>query len=401
MSQAAPRRGFENKEFKERLDKVHKVITENNLDGILFSSEPEIRYFTGFFTQFWQSPTRPWFIFIPVDKRPVAIIPSIGQRLMRDCFIEEIYTWSSPAGDYDGIQLLSEIISKYSKSTHNVGLMMGRETNFRAPLNDINKMFVNLRETAKFVDVTKNIQHLKMIKSSAEIEKIRHICGITSDVFESVPNWISADMPLSQVFRQFKIQALSAGVDDVSYLVGAAGSGGYYDIIAPPNDRPIRDGDILMLDTGCIWDGYFCDFDRNFRFGKVNDEAESAHRTLIESIEKVAKSIQPGRTKSKDLFETMNCILRPDMNDSSAMAEENVGRYGHGLGMQLTEPPSHTNWDQTIIEAGMVLTLEPSINYGKENFLMVAEENILVTESGVEFLSKPVGKELPHIPVGH
>ena len=100
---------------EEAKTKARKIITENNLDGILFSSKPEIRYFIGFFTQFWQSPTRPWFIFIPVDKRPVAIIPSIGQRLMRDCFIEEIYTWSSPAGDYDGIQLLSEIISKRLK----------------------------------------------------------------------------------------------------------------------------------------------------------------------------------------------------------------------------------------------------------------------------------------------
>ena len=83
------------------------------------------------------------------------------------------------------------------------------------------------------------------------------------DVFDDLPNWHLDGTPLSELFRTFKINALTVGVDDVSYLVGAAGNGGYFDIIAPPTDRNLKAGDIFMLDTGCIWDGYFSDFDRN------------------------------------------------------------------------------------------------------------------------------------------
>jgi Xaa-Pro aminopeptidase len=63
----------------------------------------------------------------------------------------------------------------------------------------------------------------------------------------------------------------------------------------------------------------------------------------------------------------------------------------------LTEPPSHTNWDQTVITAGMTLTLEPSIGYGN-GLTMVAEENLLVLEDRVVLLSTRASRDLPVIP---
>ena len=79
--------------------------------------------------------------------------------------------------------------------------------------------------------------------------------------------------------------------------------------------------------------------------------------------------------------------------------DDGVGRYGHGLGTQLTEPPSHTNWDQTVITAGMTLTLEPSLGYGN-GLTMVAEENLLVLEDRVVLLSTRAPRALPVISAG-
>ena len=73
-----------------------------------------------------------------------------------------------------------------------------------------------------------------------------------------------------------------------------------------------------------------------------------------------------------------------------------VGRLGHGLGMQLTEWPSNTASDNTVLEPGVVLTLEPGMAFlpGKE---MVHEENIVITEDGPEWLSIRAAEELPII----
>jgi len=90
----------------------------------------------------------------------------------------------------------------------------------------------------------------------------------------------------------------------------------------------------------------------------------------------------------------MDAVLRPD-GDSDGGGDD-VGRYGHGMGIQLTEPPSHTAWDDTEIGANMTLTLEPSIIY-EGGFLMVAEENILITETGVELMTDRAPRDLPII----
>ena len=148
---------------------------------------------------------------------------------------------------------------------------------------------------------------------------------------------------------------LTEGAEDVPYLVGGAGQGGYADVISPPSDQPLENGDILMLDTGATLGGYFCDFDRNFAIGKASDQCRRAHETLHRATEAALAIARPGRT-CRDLFEAMAGVIGEGGGD--------VGRYGHGLGIQLTEPPSLVAFDNRVLEAGMVLTLEPGRGLG-------------------------------------
>ena len=71
-----------------------------------------------------------------------------------------------------------------------------------------------------------------------------------------------------------------------------------------------------------------------------------------------------------------------------------VGRYGHGLGMQLTEPPSLIEFDDTILAPGMVITLEPSLTISPGK-IMVHEENIVITDGAPHLLSERAARELP------
>ncbi len=401
-----PQRGFDFAEFTSRCTKAQLAMTADDIDALLLTSEADIRYFTGFMTQFWQSPTRPWFVLIPASGKPVAIIPSIGVPLMRDCYIGNLQSWPSPAADDDGINLLISVIRDHLGTSGQLGMMMGRETAIRMPFSDLQTLQGGLDGIA-FCDMTDSIQHIRMVKSPAEQAKLTHVCQIVSGVFADVPKWAQVGMPLDDLFRQFKIKALKAGVDDVSYLVGSAGPDGYQDIITPPNSRPLAAGDVFMLDTGCVWDGYFSDFDRNFAMHHASDEAHEAHHRLYDATQAAIDILRPEVTAA-DLFFAMDAILRPDQQGDSQYdpnqkisavktGDDGVGRYGHGLGTQLTEPPSHTNWDQTVITAGMTLTLEPSLVYGN-GLTMVAEENLLVLEDRVVLLSTRAPRDLPVIP---
>jgi len=384
-----PERGFPQIEFEQRLEKAQRLMSKKALDVVLFCTEAEVRYFTGFLTQFWQSPTRPWFLCLPCEGNPVAVIPEIGADCMERTWIEDIRTWSSPHPDDDGVSLLQETLEELSGGSKKIGLPMGTESTLRMPFQD----FMILQERLKgyeLNDATPLIQKLRMVKSELEIEKVSHVCQLVSNVFETLPEWLMEEQTEIDVFRRFKIECLKEGVDDVSYLVGGAGLGGYSDIISPPKDKKLIPGDVLILDTGCTFDGYFCDFDRNYALQKADDDVRNAYRVVYQATDAGLEAAVPGNTAA-DVFRAMNRVL-----ETNGAKGGQVGRMGHGLGMQLTEWPSNAVFDNTVLESGMVLTLEPGMQFGK-NKLMVHEENLVIREEGPQLLTRRAPEELPVI----
>lgn len=386
---AAPKRGFPAGEFQQRLERAQRLMAAADLDALLITTEAEFRYFTGFLTQFWQSPTRPWFLLVPATGKPIAVIPGIGHSLLAQTWIDDIRVWTSPQPDDEGISLLVATVREILGNRSRVGLPMGPETTLRMPLADYNRL-CNLLPGVTFLDATGIIKQLRMVKSEAEIQKIAYVCGIASDVFDLVPGVAAAGQPLIETFRAVKIELLQRGADDVPYLVGAAAPGGYDNVISPPGNRPLAKGDVLMIDTGTVYDGYFCDFDRNYAIGPADRAAAHAYSTLFEATNAALEIARPGVT-SGDLFRAMQKVIVHHGYECGT-----VGRLGHGLGMQLTEWPSHTNSDETILTPGMVLTLEPSldISHGQG---MVHEENFVLRDDGPQLLSRRAPEQLPEV----
>lgn len=385
LSDSPPERGFAVGEYKGRLENAQRLMSEQSLDALLLTTEPEFRYFTGFLTQFWQSPTRPWHLVVPASGDPVAVIPEIGRPLMSETWVDDIRTWPSPRPDDDGISLVASALARSSR----VGVPMGQETILRMPLEGFSQLQEELLQT-EFVDAANLVARLRMVKSEAEIAKIAHICQVASDAFDLVPEFAGAGVPLATVFKRFKIALLECGADDVPYLVGGSAPGGYADVISPPDDRPVEVGDILMMDTGAIWDGYFCDFDRNFAISRADEASKRAYDTLWRATEAGLSAARPD-ARCSDICRAMEKVIEADGYEGG-----NVSRSGHGLGMQLTERPSITQTDDTRVETGMVLTLEPGLQVAPGR-TMVHEENIVIGASGLRLLSRRAPAELPFL----
>jgi len=389
MQAEVPARGFSETEFRLRTEKAQAQMAQLDIAGMLLMSEADVRYFSGFQTLFWQSPTRPWFLFVPAEGKPIAVIPEIGAALMRQGWLDDIRSWSAPAPGDDGISLLTDLLDPLASSGARLGIMKGHETLLRMPLADWERLMKAL-PGLQITDVTQLVQGLRMVKSDEEIDKLRHICAIGSATFAQVPNFAVPGKPLDQIFREFRCAALTQGADDAPYVVGAAEQGGYADVISPPSQRPLRAGDILMMDTGCTWDGYYCDFDRNWAIGQADEQAKRAYDVLWRATQAGMEAARPGNS-CRELFQAMSGIIR-EIDDAGG----DVGRLGHGLGMQLTEQPSHAAFDQTVLTENMVLTIEPSLSYGK-GLMMVHEENIVVRADHCELLSTRASAELPII----
>ena len=382
---AVSQSGFEKIEFEKRTEKTQAKMRQANLDALLLSTEAEIRYFTGFQTQFFESPTRPWFTLVPASGAPIAIIPEIGQAGMKTTWIEKILCWPSPRPEDDGVSLLVGAINEIPARFGRLGMMLGPESIVRMPFADYSSLVssINLSVT----DCSNLIQRIRFVKSSKEIDKIAIACEITSEAFAQSANTSVCGQSEIEICRQMKIDLLQRGADSVPYLIAASGLGGYDNIIMGPTNRILSSGDILMIDTGATYDGYFCDFDRNLAFGSISDAALKANDIIFNATNAGFSVARPGATTS-DIWKAMWKILE----NGGARGNE-VGRMGHGLGMQLTEWPSVKLDDQSVLEEGAVLTLEPGMEFapGKQ---MVHEENIVITEDGAQYLSKRISSEL-------
>ena len=382
-----PVRGFTNQEFSERTTAAQTMMAAQGLDALLVCTEPEVRYFTGFHTPFWQSPTRPWFVVLPATGKPIAVIPGIGGASMAATWVDDIRTWPAPQPNDDGVSLLVECLRETAGPQGKIGLPMGPETHVRMPLKDFDQVRA---QVGGFIDATDIIRSLRMVKSPAEIAKHQQICHIVSDAFDALPNLLATGMTERQAFAAFREEILRQGADAVPYLVGATGPGGIDDIIRQPTDRTIGAGDLLIFDTGSTHDGYFSDFDRNFAFGHADQGAQYAYQAVWEATEAGFAAIAPGATTT-EVFQAMNKVLQ-----AHGSLGNDVGRLGHGLGMQVTEWPSHTANDDTVIEQNMVLTLEPGLLWAPGK-AMVHEENLVVTAHGAQWLSRRAAPELPII----
>jgi len=384
-----PSRGFDISEYENRLDNIQRLMRSQKMDAILLTTQVDIEYYTGFKTQFFQSPTRPWYVVIPSDNKPKAIIPTIGESGMSQTWLDDIQTWTSPNPKDDGISLLLATIKSLTSKYKCLGVPKSQESTLRMPLDDYEGL-INSLSGIEIKDANKILRQVRLVKSSAEIDKIKHICQLTSQGFKDLNYLLKAGESEQENCKRFKQHLLSLGVDETPYMVAGSGKDGYGSIIMGPGDKIIEEGDLFIIDTGSVFDSYFCDFDRNFAFGHICDEAKKAYKVVFDATDAGFSAAQVGNTTS-DVYHAMNNVMQ-----KGGALGNSVGRLGHGLGLQLTEWPSNTATDNTTLKPGVILTLEPGMAYlpGKE---MVHEENIVITENGPEWLTKRASEELPII----
>jgi Xaa-Pro aminopeptidase len=382
---------FSRAEFEQRVERACKLMTSARLDALLITSEANMEYLSGFVTQFaWNTPTRPWYFVLTRTGKATAVIPEVGLSNWRETsWVKDIHTWPSPRPENEGLDLLKDVFSRVKRRYGQVGAELGAESRIGMPVADLLRLQRLLRPLS-MVDGFHVLRTLRLVKSPAEIARIRHICQIAADTFEALPGFIAPNDTEKDLVRKFQADLLMRGADKTPYTAIGSGQGGYESIIMGPTTRRLRKGDIFLIDTGARFDGYFCDFDRNYSIGKTSDEVRRIHDLLFRATDAGIKAARPGNTAA-DVFKAQARVLT-----DADIELGNVGRFGHGLGKVLTEPPSNKIGDETPLVPGMVLTIEPNAMYGNGKIL-VHEENIVITQGRAKLLSRRAPRDIPII----
>lgn len=190
---------FTNDEYERRLVQAQDGMRKEGLGAIFLTAEAHHSYFGGVRSEFWASPTRPFFLVLPSTGKITAVIPSIGKNIYGTSAstIGPIETWSAPNPTDDGISKLTEVLQRTLDRDPNVtkiGAELGFEFQMRMAASDFARLEEELAGRASFVDATLLIKRLRTVKSEAEIALQRKVCQAQSRAQDRFPQVIKPGM---------------------------------------------------------------------------------------------------------------------------------------------------------------------------------------------------------------
>lgn len=373
--------GIPLEEYPQRLERLRRLMRDAGMQAALLGTGNNLAYFSAYPSPA-RSVARPFFVLLPVTGDPV-FFSHTGHRAEAVRF-----SWIGDVREYTELsrvpaELICDAIRERGLFGKTIGMELGFEQAMDISWLEFRRFQEELGDT-RLVDASAALWRLRMVKSAREVACIRKACEITSEAYELCFSRAQAGMQEREVFRTAYNHLQSESMGDV-FLAITSGEGNYDLVTKPPESRPLRKSDFVWLDAGCTVSGYWSDFSRAGVVGAPSPEQQYAQETIHQITTEAVRMVRPGVAASalaKFCYRRLSELDFPITSSIAALA----GRVGHGVGLNMTEPPHVSEQDHTALEPGMVITLEPGVatTYGTFH----VEENILVTEDGFEILSK-------------
>jgi Xaa-Pro dipeptidase len=240
---------------------------------------------------------------------------------------------------------------------------------------------------AQFVDASESLWATRAVKSATEILYLREVGRITGLAFDASIATARQGATELEAFREFAATCLKLGASRPGYFAMHSGRGQDTRSNRWPSERRLERGDLVWMDAGASYRGYWSDYTRMVSLGKPTQAQAGSYRFVYDVSRAILSLVRPGVTCEELMHECRRAFA------STGRQIGNATRIGHGVGMDLTEPPSVVEGDTTRLEAGMVLAIEPGLRTDLGYF--VVEENIVVTDTAFEYLSIPAPAQLP------
>jgi Xaa-Pro aminopeptidase len=279
-------------------------------------------------------------------------------------------------------KLAADTLREAGLPHHRVGVELGQEQRMGIPTGAYLALVEAMADT-EFVDAAGLVISLRMTKSAVELGYMRQAIEATTRARQRLDAGPAlADMTEREAARAIRRLILEEGGDDTSFVHFQYDVQAKYPGAKAPFhlDRPLPKGVIIGIDTGAYVGMYTVDFVRMAIFGKPTDAQKRLYATLLRVNRKMADALRPG-VKASDIHKA----LRRAAEDAGVAVEGAGSRAGHGQGMQLTEPPSVSPKDNTVLQPGMVISTEPGIRSGSLG--LVWEDTHIITEYGHEQLT--------------
>lgn len=241
---------------------------------------------------------------------------------------------------------------------------------------------------------------MRLLKEEWELERLRKAMDITRLGIEEMMKQAKAGMKEYELEACFDYILKKNGVKDKAFQTIAAGGKRGTILHYAANDQSVQDGELILIDAGAQWDWYNGDISRTFPInGKFTERQKLVYNIVLEGQRRVIEVIKPGVP-----FHTLNDLLKDYYFEALkeiglVSTKEDVAKYyyhsvSHYLGAETHDVG---RYGDRMLQAGMVLTVEPGLYIEEWEIGIRIEDDVLVTEDGNEVMTSAMVKTVEEI----
>jgi len=376
-------------EYEKRLAKLRESMSVSGINIALLTQQRDIYYFTG--TAVYS------ILVIPIDGEPILLVRINVDRAKRETWIKDIRF-------SQGMCTLAEALSSFNKG--NIGIEKDVVS-----VSFYEQLIKNL-PGFNFADVSPLVLAIRMLKSKPEINLIRKAAEISHLGFQKFAEIVEEG--ITEIELESEIEAAKKRVghegtmqfrtNNPGLSFGTLASGpnltevsGYWIAIigkGPSSARPygsshrkIRRGDLVDVNHATVFQGYHSDEARMYVVGKPTAKQERIFSIVREAQKAAIEVIKPDIEVAQIYYSAEEIMKKHGYCEYfMAYGQYGVKYVGHGVGLEIDEPPLISPENKTILKPGMVLAIEPKVIIPKWGG-MDLEDTVVVTEDGYEILT--------------
>ncbi len=334
-------------ELDRRIKRLKKWMSRRDVDVTLIQKESNMFYLSG--------TKNAFMLVVPFDEDPVLITKyAFGDALAeRESpyeldVIRPYYGLSKE--DVRNPKVVEYFAQRYGEGVRRVAVDFLQDSK---QIELLRKKTRRGKKSVAILDVTDQMTRMRLVKSDYEVEMIRKSADVAIRAFESLE--IEEGMTERQIANRLTFEMVELGASGPSFPPIVAIGENSFNAHHVVTDKKLSDGQILLMDFGAVYEGYCSDMTRTMFFGRPDEEFLVRYDAVREAQEKALTYIRDGQRIEKPDIEARKVLKE------AGLLEYYVHTLGHGIGIDIHEPPRLVVGARGKLLEGMAVTDEPGV----------------------------------------
>ena len=353
-----------------RLEQLRQTASAAGVDAVVLTPAATMTWLLG---HDFEAHERLFLLIVPTADAPVAVVPALEEANFRGAApaVESLHLWDDADGPENAAAAALKSVGK--------ALRVAVE-----PLSLRYMEFDHLRRElpkAKIESAEEIVSELRLKKSDEEAALMKRASKIAEAALEFTLRDVRPGRKEIEIASKLSSELLRRGGGGISFgpiVLSGPKSALPHGV---PDEREMQEGEFLLIDFGTSFGGYHCDITRTFVVsGSPTDRMREVYEAVLQANIRGVAASRPGVTYD---YVHKNCQANLH---ARRFKQFMTHRTGHGLGLEIHEPPSVMAGNDDVVEAGAVFTIEPGLYLEGWGGVRI-EDNVRVTEQGCELLT--------------